>query len=209
MNSLHDALLWRYAVKEFDPTTKLTDEERATIFEAIRMAPSAYGLQPFRVIVIDDSELRAKLRAVSYDQPKVTDGDCFLVFCARTEITEADVQEYVDRTASIRSVDVATLDSFKASMMGLTQMSPKDAENWSTRQAYLALGFGLEAAALIGVDAGPMEGFQPAAYDEILGLKAKGLTAKVAAAFGRRNPNDAYAGYKKVRHSNETMFIRA
>lgn len=210
MNSIHDALYWRYAAKEFDSTAKLTNEERDTILEAIRLAPTSYGLQPFRVVVVTNPDVRTKLRAVSFDQSKVTDADTFLVFCARTNVSPADTQEYIDRTMAVRGVDAASLEGFKGMINGtIASMNQEQSEAWAARQAYIALGFGLETAAIIGVDACPMEGFDAAQYNEILGLSAQGLSAKAAMAIGRRNPTDAYATYKKVRLSDEAMFLRA
>jgi nitroreductase len=193
-------LKWRYATKKFDPARKIPADLWAKLEQAPVLAPSSYGLQPWKFVVVTDPDVRKTLHPVSYNQPQVLDASHLVVFAAKNPPTPADVDRHVARTAEVRGVPAESLDGFRKMMLGsLARMSPADAHNWAARQCYIALGVFLSACALAGVDACPMEGFQPERYDEILGLKAKGLGAVVIAAAGYRHPDDPAAKLAKAR----------
>jgi nitroreductase len=193
-------LRWRYATKKFDPERKIDEEVWAKLEEAMVLAPSSYGLQPWKFIVITDPAMRKNLHPASYNQAQILDASHLVVFAAKNPPTPADVEGHVARTAQVRGLEIATLDRLKQSINGsLARMSAADAHAWATRQTYLALGVFLASCAMAGVDACPMEGFQPPKYDEILGLSEKGLSAVVLAAAGYRLPNDPAAGLAKSR----------
>ncbi len=193
-------LQWRYATKKFDPTRKIAPDLWAKIEQAAVLAPSSFGLQPWKFVVVTDPEVRKKLHPVSWNQPQILDASHLVVFAAKNPPTPADVERHVVRTAEVRGLQPAALDGFRQMMLGsLTKMTEKDAHNWAARQTYIALGFFLSACALAGVDACPMEGFQAAQYDEILGLKAKGLSAVVIATAGYRSEADPNAKLAKSR----------
>lgn len=193
-------LRWRYATKKFDPARKIAPDLWAKLEQAAVLAPSSYGLQPWKFVVVTDPEVRKKLHPVSWNQAQILDASHLVVFAAKNPPTPADVDRHVARTAAVRGAAPEALDGFKKMMLGsLSRMTPADAHNWAARQCYIALGFFLSACALAGVDACPMEGFQNDRYDDILGLKAKGLASAVIAAAGFRLPDDPAAGLAKSR----------
>ena len=193
-------LNWRYATKKFDPAKKIAPDLWAKLESAAIHAPSSYGLQPWKFIVVTDPEVRKKLHPVSYNQPQILDASHLVVFAAKNPPTPADVDAYVARTAEVRGATVEALDGFKQMMLGsLARMDAAQAHRWAARQVYIALGVFLASAALMGVDACPMEGFQSDKYDEILGLKEKGLGSVVIATAGYRSADDKNAALAKVR----------
>ena len=179
---------WRYATKKFDPARKIAPDTWAALEKATMLAPSSYGLQPWKFIVVTDPTVRAKLKGVSWNQPQITDASHLVVFARRSELNAADVQRWIDRIAEVRNAPHAALAGFRDMMLG-SVASPAATpgggfETWISRQCYIALGFFLAAAAMLGVDACPMEGFDPAQYDQILGLPAMGYKATVLATAG-------------------------
>ena len=170
-NTFLARLDWRFATKKFDATKKLTSETLAEILRAVRFAPTSYGLQPYHVFVVTDPDLRAKLRAVSYDQAQVTDGAVLLVYCARTDL-RARVDGLFDLMSGGDANILSQFAGYKGMMEGTmdAHMASNNAFAWASKQAYIGLGFGLAAAAELGVDACPMEGFLPGEVDKILDL---------------------------------------
>lgn len=203
-------LSWRYAVKKFDPARRIAPETWALLERALVLSPSSFGLQPWHFVVITDAALRATLQASSWNQPQITDASHLVVFARRTEMTPADIERHVARTAQVRGVDPAALAGFRASMMGwLEKPAPGfDAGAWAARQTYIALGFFLATAAMLGVDACPMEGIDPPAYDRLLGLRERGYTTLCVAAAGYRAADDPCAAQPKVRFPLEQVISR-
>lgn len=202
-------LAWRYATKKFDPARKITPELWAKLEQAVILAPSSYGLQPWKFIVVTDPELRRRLHAVSYNQAQILDASHLVVFAAKNPPTPADVERHVARTAHLRRLAPESLEGLRKSMLGsLARMTEAEAHAWATRQTYIALGVFLSAAAMMGVDACPMEGFQPEKYDAVLGLKAKGLGAVVIATAGYRSPDDPYGKLAKSRFDVDEVIER-
>jgi len=197
-DALLERLRWRYAVKKFDPGRKIPAATWDALEDVLRLSPSSYGLQPWRFVVVQDTALRETLRAVSWGQPQITDASHLVVFAARRDLGAADVERLIDATAQERSLTRESLAGFARALTSFAQ-SGRDLHAWSARQTYIALGFFLEACALLGVDACPMEGIEPAKYDEILGLTDKGYGALCVATAGYRSAEDAYAHAKKVR----------
>ena len=194
------SLEWRYATKAFD-TRKLPDATWAALEESLRLAPSSYGLQPWKFIVVNDPALRAKLRPVSWNQSQVTDASHLVVFARRTEVTETDVNEFFNQMVSERGADATKLEPYRQMMLGGV-VKGKDAaaqKDWAARQLYIALGQLMGAAAAMAIDTCPLEGIDPDAYTEILGLKGTGYEVVVACAVGYRSAEDKYAGMKKIR----------
>ncbi len=200
---------WRYATKKFDPTKKIAPDLWAKLEQAAIHAPSSYGLQPWKFVVVTDPEVRKQLHAASFNQPQILDASHLIVFAAKNPPTPADVGAYVERIAEVRGAPVESLDGYKQMMLGsLSRMDAAQAHRWAARQVYIALGVFIASAALMGVDACPMEGFLPEKYDEILGLKAKGLGSVVIATAGYRSTEDAYAGAAKVRFDPKDVIVR-
>lgn len=209
MTNITQALEWRYATKQFDATKQLSDDTLASLKESIRLAPSSFGLQPYTLIDVVTPEIRQKLTAAAYGQTQVTDASHFFVFAVPTDITDADVDAFIKNTAAVRNTSVESLAGYESMIKGsVNSKSPEQKTTWAAKQAYIALGFLLETAALLEVDAAPMEGFDPAQFDEILGLTEKGLTSVVICALGYRAESDAYATLPKVRKSESELFIQ-
>lgn len=207
--SITDALMWRCATKKFDPARKVGEAELKILLEAARMAPTSFGLQPFRILAITDPAVRAKLRPAAWGQPQVTDASCLLVFAIITALDEAYVDRFTASIATTRKVGIESLSAYADMMKKFVNgIGPDQARAWSAKQAYIALGFLLEAAALTGIDCCPMEGFDPRQFDEILGLPAKGLSAVALCAVGHRAADDTYATLAKVRLSAEEMVTK-
>jgi nitroreductase len=204
------ALRWRYATKMFDPARKIPADEWAALEESLVLSPSSFGLQPYRFLVVQDRATREKLLPHAWGQRQVVDASHFVVFAARTEITEAEIDAFLKLTASTRGVPVESLAAYRGMMTGsLLSASFKPlAVHWAARQAYIALGNLLTCATVLGVDACPMEGFVPAEFDKVLGLASQGLTASVCCALGYRSPADKYASLPKVRLPKEQLVTR-
>lgn len=201
---------WRYATKKFDPAKKIAPDLWAQLERAASLAPSSLGMQPWKFVVVTDPAVRQELHPVSYKQAQILDASHLVVFAAKKPPTAADADAHIARAAAVRGVPAESLDGYKKMMLGaLSGMDAKQAHQWAARQCYIALGVFLATAALVGVDACPMEGFQADRYDEILGLKEKGLGAVVIAAAGYRSPEDQYAQAAKVRFTVDDIVIRA
>ena len=172
-------LKWRYATKRMNGQ-KVPAEKLENILEAIQLAPTSIGMQPFTVLVIEDAELRAKIAPAIYNQPQITEGSHVLVFAAWKEYSIENVDKYINHIASLRGIPVESLSGMRDMITGaISGKTPEQLLNWNMRQAYIALGFGLVVAAEEQVDATPMEGFDPDALDAVLGLQEKGLRSTV------------------------------
>ena len=203
-----DHLNWRYATKVFDKEKKIPKEKLDELFEALRLSPSSFGLQPWRFIHVKNPETRAKLREAAWNQAQVTDASDFLVLCSMQDVGPGLVEHFVAETAKTRGVDPSTMESYKEMMMGfVTGTTPENLKVWAGRQVYIALGTLVTSAAMMEIDAGPMEGFDSAKFDEILGLRAQNLHAEVVCALGYRSADDKYAEAKKVRDPKKDLFI--
>lgn len=191
-------LLWRYATKKYDPTKKINDQDLQKLLEAIHYAPSSYGLQPFKVLVVESEELRQQLRAHSWNQPQTTDASHFLVFVAKNDIEHVYVDEFVQRTAQTRGLEVEQLGAYGDFMKSkIGELTQEQIATWNAKQAYIAMGFLLFQAALLEIDATPMEGLDAKAYNEI--LKLDDHHTAFAVALGYRAEDDSLQHAAKVR----------
>jgi nitroreductase/dihydropteridine reductase len=205
---LTDKLKWRYATKKFDSTKKIAAEKLETVLEAVQLSPSSLGLQHYRVLIIEDAATREKLRAAAYGQSQITDASQLIVFAAETGINEAFGKKYIDNIALVRKTPRENLAGLEAMVLGaINSRTPENRLLWAQKQAYIALGVLISATAELDIDSCPMEGFDPAQFDEILGLKEKGLTATVIATIGYRAEDDPYSKLSKVRRPKEELFI--
>ena len=204
--SLKDSLSWRYATKRMTGA-KVPQEKVDKILEAIRLAPTSFGLQPFKVIVIEDEKLREEIFNTACQQPQIKEASHVLVFAANKKVTAEQVQEYMELIATTRGIPVESLDGFKAMFDGIVAGSAEQNFVWTARQAYLAFGVGIVAAALEQVDATPMEGFNPQAMDKILGLEEQNLGSTTILTLGYRDEaNDSLVKAAKVRKSMDKLF---
>lgn len=206
---LINQLNWRYATKQFDPQRKISPVNWAPLEEALVLSPSSFGLQPWKFIVVSDRATREKLVAASWGQRQIVDASHLVVFATKKNLGEADIVSYVNRTAEVRGLPREALAPFRDMMIGsiIKGMDASARTTWATRQAYIALGNFLTSAALLGIDACPMEGFEPEKYNEILGLDKQGLSAVVVATAGYRSAEDKYAALKKVRFPKEEVLL--
>ncbi|MFQ3786232.1 NAD(P)H-dependent oxidoreductase [Halomonas sp. A29] len=207
--SLMEALHWRYATKRMNGR-KVPQDTLDTILEAASLAPSSYGLQPYSVLVVEDPALRERIRRDACDQPQVSECSHLLVFATWDEVDGRHVDELIALTAAARGLDPKELEGYRqslhAAVAGLS--SPEVRHQWAARQAYIALGTALTAAAAQRVDASPMEGFDPPALDALLGLEAQGLRSVVLLALGYRDTEqDRLAGQAKVRWPRERFVL--
>ena len=209
-DTLLTQLKWRYATKAFDPARKIPDADWAALEETLVLTPTSYGMQPHRYLVITDQPTKEKLVPFSWNQRQPADCSHFVVFAARAKNTEADVDHFLARIAEVRGGSVEALAGFKKILMGdvVNGERGKHALEWAACQAYIALGNFMTSAALLGIDACPMEGFLPAKYDDVLGLPAQGFHAAVACAAGYRAGGDKYASLPKVRFPASELIVR-
>ncbi len=204
--SLKDSLSWRYATKRMTGA-KVPQEKVNKILEAIRLAPTSFGLQPFKVIVIEDEKLREEIFNNACQQPQIKEASHVLVFAANKKVRAEQVQEYMELIATTRNIPVESLNAFKAMFDGIVRSTAEQNFVWTARQAYLAFGVGIVAAALEQIDATPMEGFNPSALDRILGLTEENLGSTTILALGYRDEtNDSLAKAAKVRKGTDKLF---
>lgn len=199
---------WRYATKKFDASKKVTAEDLATLKEAIRLSASSYGLQPYKVFIIENPELRAQLQPASWGQSQIVDASQVIVFANMTQFGATEIDAYIKNMSETRGIPTDALQGYGDFMKSKITELPADVKaNWTAKQTYLALGNLLNAAAELKIDVTPMEGFEADKYNEILGLTEKGLNASVVATIGYRHEEDATQHYAKVRKSTEELFI--
>ncbi|HEY5298011.1 MAG TPA: NAD(P)H-dependent oxidoreductase [Verrucomicrobiae bacterium] len=198
---LLEALNWRYATKFFDETKKIPGDVWQTLERALILTPTSYGLQPYHFVVMTGAEKRAELMAHSWKQKQVVQCSHYVVFAARKKVTESDVDHWIQHLSEVRKVPLDSLKEYRGTIIGdvVHGLRSVVVHEWATRQAYIALGNLMTCAAMLGVDACPMEGFVPAEYDRVLELEEMGYGAVVNCALGYRSEKDKYAGVPKAR----------
>jgi nitroreductase len=202
-------LQWRYATRQFDPQHKISADDWAALEEALVLTPSSFGFQPWKFVVVNDTATREKLLPVSWGQRQVVDASHLVVFAIKKNLGERDIDAYLKRTAEVRGVPQASLDGFRGMMVGSLIKGMDDAARnmWATHQVYIALGNFLTSTALMGIDACPMEGIEPAKYNEIFGFEQQNLSTIVVATAGYRAATDKSAAFKKVRFPKEDVIV--
>lgn len=200
-SQLLEALNWRYATKSFDPNRTIPADTWNALEQSLVLTPSSYGLQPWKFLVITDKPLREQLVAHSWKQRQVADCSHLVVMAVKKKMSEADIDKFIHRMAEVRGGTADALAGFKKMMMGdvVSGERSQGAAEWAARQAYIALGQFMASAALLGVDTCPMEGFEPAKFDEVLQLAGEGLTTAVLCPAGYRSADCRYATLPKVR----------
>jgi nitroreductase len=200
-DTLLNQLKWRYATKKFDPKRKISERDWRTLEETLVLTPSSYGLQPWRFVVVTNPLIREQLVHASWGQRQVADASHLVVFAIKKDLSTADVDRYLKHIANVRGVPLDSLAGFRGMMLDFVTQpkSEFDINDWAARQVYIALGNFIAAASLLAIDTCPMEGFEPARYDEILGLDKQGYSAVVLCPAGYRAADDPYAAQPKVR----------
>lgn len=212
MNSLSpeqmlELLQWRNAVKSFDSGKKIPDDAWETLEQSLILAPSSFGLQPWKFLVVDDKNLRGQLRAASWNQAQVIESDRYVVFAALRTTTDDDVDRFMARTSEVRGTPIENLAGYRNVIADflLKGWAAKDLFGWNARQTYIALGQFMTAAAAMGIDTCPMEGIDMNGYDELLGLKETRYATLCACAVGYRAADDKYAAAPKVRYARDEV----
>lgn len=202
-------LEWRYATKRFDRDKKLNEQQLDRLIDAVNLAPSSYGIQPFELFIVEDAKIREELKVAANGQPQVEEASHVFVFAVNKALSEKHIEAYIERTARQRGVTVESLSAFRTTMVSsVMAKAPEVRFQWAARQAYIALGVLLATAATENIDACPMEGFKNAEFDKILNLEKKGLASVVMATVGFRSEADKYASLVKVRKSRSELTTR-
>lgn len=205
-SDLNQSLQWRYATKHFDASKPVPEETLEALAKSLVLTPSSFGLQPWKFLVVRDRDLREQMKGASWGQPQLTDAAEVVVFAARTDLVQEDIDRWVDCLADVQGQDREKLAPMVGMMEGFSaRMSPGEKHAWNVRQCYIALGQFMAAAAVLGVDTCPLEGIDPAAYDVILDLGGTGYATCVACAVGHRSESDHTAARPKARFPFEEV----
>jgi len=202
-----DALNWRYATKAFDASQVIPPATWQPLEDSLVLTPSSFGLQPWKFLVIQDKALRESIVPHAWNQRQVADCSHLVVMTVKTDISVADIDAFLARIAEVRGGTADALAGYRQMLVGSHAQGYMTTQ-WAKSQAYIALGQFMLAAALVGIDTCPMEGFVPAKVDEILGLPAQGLTAAVLCPAGYRSADDKYATLPKVRFAHGDVVQR-
>ncbi|RYM33305.1 NAD(P)H-dependent oxidoreductase [Brumimicrobium glaciale] len=204
---LLESLKWRYAVKKYDTSKKVSQQNVGFIKEAVQLAASSYGLQPYKVLDIKSPTLREKLKPLSWNQAQITEASHLFVFCNAIAVTDEDVEDSIKFRAKIREIEIDKLVGYGDFVKGkLHKKSTEELFHWSAKQAYIGLANAMNACAELKIDCSPLEGFEASEVNELLGLQERGLNACVMLAVGYRHADDATQNLKKFRKSIDTMF---
>jgi len=205
-----DSLNWRYAVKKYDTTKKVSAEDLEYLKEAVRLSVSSVGLQPYKIFVVETQAVKEQLAEAAGGNNKniFADASHLFIFANEVNVGTAHVDTYINNISEQRGVAIEAVSGFGDYIKGfLGGLTDEQKNIWTAKQAYIALSTLINTAALLKIDATPMEGFDAAKINEILGLEAKGLNAAVVAAIGYRHEEDAVQHAKKVRKPNNELFI--
>ncbi len=200
-------LQWRYAVKKFDPTRKIPSDIWNVLEQSLVLSPSSFGMQPWKFFVVDNPNLRQQLLEQSWNQPQVVEASHLVVLAIKKDISDLDVDRYIQSMSDTRDVPIEGLAGLTKMIKGFMANPNKSftLDEWATRQIYIAIGQFMTSAAMLGIDTCPMEGFNPAKYDEILGLTDLGYAATLVCPAGYRASDDKYATMPKVRYDQAEM----
>lgn len=208
MKEYIESLKWRYATKKYDAGKKVSPQDLETLKEAVRLSVSSMGLQPYRILIIENPEVREKLKAASYGKDGIIEASHLFVFATEKNVGNTHISAYISNISKVREVEKESLKPFEGMMQGFLNSQTEDFKNtWAEKQAYIALSTLINTAAMLKIDATPMEGFIPERFDEILGLDMLGLTTTVIAPVGYRHSEDSFQHLKKVRKPHEELFI--
>lgn len=201
-------LTWRCAMKKFDPSKKISAHEFSELLETLRLSPSSYGLQPWKFVVVQDPKLRQALRPFARNQAQITDASHLIVLCCLLTMDEPYVKNHIRRIAATRQVTLESLQEYETRILTMLKThTPESLSGWMQRQVYLALGMLLSECAHRGIDACPMEAFEPRKFNDILRLEKYGVEATILCAVGYRSAEDTYSAFPKVRFKPEEVIL--
>ena len=204
---LIENLKWRYATKKYDPSKKISADDLSKIKEAIQLSASSYGLQLFKVLDIESPQIREKLKPASWGQSQITDASHLFVFCNYADVSDNDINQYMSLKAETQELDLDSLKGYGDFVKSkLNEKSIEEKQTWTAKQTYIALSSALAACSELRIDSTPIEGFEADTYEELLGLKTKGLKASVVLTIGYRSDEDHSQYGKKVRKSMDSIF---
>jgi len=201
-------LEWRYATKKYDADKKVSAQDLKTLKDAVRLSVSSMGLQPYKVIIIENPEVREQLKAAAFNQSGIVDASHVFVFANEVNVGPKQVESYIENISKTREVTKESLEGFSNSMNSF--INSQNEENrlfWTSKQAYIAMASLINAAAVLKIDATPMEGFDKKEFNRILGLDELGLNAAVVATVGYRHKDDPFQHLRKVRKPHDELFI--
>jgi len=203
-----ERLKWRYATKKFDASKRLSEEKLSILKESFNLTATSYGLQPLKMVILSNPDLKKLLVPITMDQAQVENASHVLVICTETKIDSDYIKDHFNLVVKIRSTPREILSSFEEYLVSSFSDKQSDELNiWSTNQAYLALGNLLTVCAIEKIDACPIEGFDPDKYDELLQLNEKGLQSVIVLAVGYRADDDMFSGFDKVRRGVDEVII--
>jgi len=203
-----EKLSWRYATKKFNPDATLPKDKITVLKEAFNLTATSYGLQPLKMIVISNPEIKQSLMPITMQQPQVVEASHVLVLCTETKLTSSYIKNYFTNVEKTRDTPRAILSPFETFLIDSFSEKPaEEIKTWMQKQAYIAMGNLLTVCAIEGIDACPIEGFEPKKYDTLLGLDKKGLESVLVLAVGYRNVDDLHATLKKVRRGVKDVVI--
>jgi nitroreductase len=208
MNTFIENQQWRYATKKFDATKKISTKDFDILKEAMRLSASSYGLQPYKIIIIDNPEIRSQILPFAWNQKQIVEASELLIFANVINFGANEIDEHIKNMASTRGLEIESLQGYADFMKAKITNLPIETRNiWTSKQTYLALGNLMNAAAELKIDVTPMEGFEPDNVNELLGLENMGLSASLIATVGYRHSEDQTQYYPKVRKSNQNLFV--
>jgi nitroreductase len=203
-----EKLHWRYATKRFDSTKTLSEEKLNILKETFNLTATSYGLQPLKLVVVSNAELKSQLMPLTYNQPQVRDASHVLVLCVEKKINENFIYEHFKRVEAQRKTPRAILEPFEQNLLAsFTEKNSEEIKDWMVNQLYLTLGALLTVCAVENIDACPIEGFEPKKYDALLGLDDKGLESVLVLPVGYRDESDFFINLKKVRRGIDELII--
>ncbi|MBE7640370.1 NAD(P)H-dependent oxidoreductase [Salegentibacter sp. BLCTC] len=207
MENYNEKLNWRYATKKFNPEKSLSEEQVDYLQKSIQLSASSYGLQPYEVFVVTDKETKEKLKEAAWNQSQLTDASHVFIFAGLKKLNENYIDSYLENISKIREMKVQDLSGLKDMLTSNIVEKPEEQQKiWAQKQAYIALGNLLSAAAHLKVDTCPMEGFDAKKIDQVLGISGTNLTTAVIATAGYRSYEDQMQHAKKVRKQENELF---
>jgi nitroreductase len=207
MHQLIDDLKWRYAVKKYDSSKKISENDIEILKHAINLTPTSIGLQPFKMLHIKDEALRKQIQACAHNQAQVVDASDLFIFCNFTKVEDSYFDFIVEIMATIRGKEVHELSGYRNFIQNsVFAKSDSELDTWASKQTYIALGLLLQSAAILKIDATPMEGFDQVAINKLLNLEEKSLSVSLLCPLGYRSPEDNYQHLKKSRKPLSALF---